>query len=84
MIEAETCLPTGGFEDGRVSAYRYGGALMLDLEDYTEAREIDVELPYTHIRLAAFEASSARLEIGSDAITLGLGPGCGFRPACLR
>jgi hypothetical protein len=62
IIESETGLPTGDFEDGRVSAYGYGGSVMLDFEDYTPEREIDVELRYTHIRLESFDASVERLE----------------------
>jgi hypothetical protein len=72
VIEAETGLPTGGFKDGRVTAVGYGGSLMLDFADYTPAREIDVELRYTHIRLETIESSSARVEGGTDAVTLGL------------
>jgi hypothetical protein len=72
IIESETGLPTGDFEDGRVSAYGYGGSVMLDFEDYTPEREIDVELRYTHIRLESFDASVERLETSSDAVTLGL------------
>jgi hypothetical protein len=72
VLEAETGLPLGDFEDGRVTALGYGGSLMLDFEDYTPEREIDVELRYTHIRLEGLDASSAKLETGADAITLGL------------
>jgi hypothetical protein len=58
-------------EEGRLNAYGYGGAVMLDWERYRESYEIDVELRFTHIRLNSFDSSQA---VGgeADATTLGL------------
>jgi hypothetical protein len=58
-------------EDGRLNAYGYGGALMLDWQRYREAYEFDVELRFTHIRLESFDSSEA-VQGAADATTLGL------------
>ncbi|MBY8974881.1 hypothetical protein KHP62_03610 [Rhodobacteraceae bacterium NNCM2] len=58
--------------DGRISAYGYGGSLMLDYARYREAYELDVELRYTHIRLESFATKDPAFKAGSDAKTIGL------------
>jgi hypothetical protein len=72
VIEEETGVELKFLDDGRLSAYGYGGSLMLDWERYRPEYEIDVELRYTHIRLESFGGSTDSIEGQADAITLGL------------
>lgn len=45
-------------ENGHLSAYGYGGSVMLDYERYRPDSEIDIELRYTQIRLKSFGGSA--------------------------
>ena len=72
VVESEIGEELEFLEDGRLSAYGYGGSFMFDWEHYRPDYEIDVELRYTHIRLESFANSSAAVRGGADAITLGL------------
>lgn len=72
LIERETGAAIDFLEDGRMSAYGYGGAVMLDFERKREAYEADVELRYSHLRIESFDASVRAVEGGSVAQTLGL------------
>jgi hypothetical protein len=42
------------FNKGQLNAWGLGGSLVLAYYDYKPARDIDIELRYTHIHLAAF------------------------------
>ena len=44
---------------GALRTWGYGGALVLDYEDYTPAREIDVELRYSGLRLASYGGAAS-------------------------
>jgi hypothetical protein len=59
-------------DDGRLNAYGLGGAVVLDLERYREAYELDVELRYTNILLQSFGDTSNAAEGSVDAETLSL------------
>ncbi len=59
-------------DDGVLYAVGYGGAVMLDYANYTQAREIDVELRYSHIHLQSFGDTSAAVKGEADAVTLGM------------
>ncbi|MEM6934525.1 MAG: hypothetical protein AAF526_13220, partial [Pseudomonadota bacterium] len=72
LIEARTDLELDFLDGGRISAYGYGGSIMLDYARYREGYEADVELRYTHIRLEAFATGDQNFTGGSDAKTLGL------------
>jgi len=59
-------------DGGHLSAYGYGGSLMLDYERYRSENEIDIELRYTRMRLESFETSSQGVQGVSDIMTLTL------------
>lgn len=59
-------------EHGRTNAYGLGGSLMLDLEDYLPAREIDVEVRYSYLRLSSFAESSDLAKGDFNANNLGI------------
>ncbi|MET0067395.1 MAG: hypothetical protein ABW076_13700 [Candidatus Thiodiazotropha sp.] len=48
----------GLFDDGKMDVYGVGEALMLDYEDYTEAREIDFEARIGHMYMEGYHASN--------------------------
>jgi len=56
-------------DGGHLSAYGFGGSLMLDYERYRPEYEIDVELRYTQMRLKSFETSSEGVRGESDIMT---------------
>lgn len=58
--------------DGQLNTYGVGGTLMLDVEDYTPDREIDIELRYTDIALKSYSDTSQVVEGNADATTLSL------------
>jgi hypothetical protein len=58
--------------DKHVNAWGFGGSLMLAYYDHRPARDIDVELRYTQLRLATFGDTLREARGTSDAITLGL------------
>lgn len=58
-------------DNGSLSAYGLGGAVMLDLEHVRENYEIDVELRYTYMHLQTF-ASPQAVRGSSDAQTANL------------
>jgi hypothetical protein len=58
--------------DKHVNAWGIGGSLMLAYYDHQPARDIDVELRYTQLRLATFGDTMREARGTSDAITLGL------------
>jgi hypothetical protein len=58
-------------DGGRLNAYGLGGAVMLDLERYREAYELDVELRYTNILLQSFDTSAAvQGHVDAQAVSL--------------
>jgi hypothetical protein len=57
-------------DDGRLNAYGLGGAVVLDVERYREAYELDVELRYTNINLQSFGDTSDAAQGSVDAETL--------------
>jgi hypothetical protein len=71
--------------DKHVNAWGFGGSLMLAYYDHRPARDIDVELRYTQLRLATFGDTLREARGTSDAITLGALPLAdgdrGLRPA---
>jgi hypothetical protein len=71
IIESETGRDLPILDGGRMDAYGYGGALMLDWERYLEAYEADAELRLTHIKLQSFDEFSDGTKAEADAITLG-------------
>ena len=58
--------------DGRLSAYGYGGSMMLDWEHYRPDYEIDVELRYTYIRLESYGDTSDSVKGRADVPTANL------------
>lgn len=69
--------PNGGpefdfLDRGHLTAYGFGGSLMLDYERYRPEDEIDVELRYTNIRLQSRSSSSLAVQGHADAITASL------------
>lgn len=73
LVEAETGLPVDDFfKNGRLSAYGYGGSLMLDWEHYRADYEIDAELRYTYIRLESFGDTSDSVKGRADVPTASL------------
>jgi hypothetical protein len=58
--------------DKHVNAWGSGGSLMLAYYDHRPARDIDVELRYTQLRLATFGDTLREARGTSDAITVGL------------
>lgn len=58
--------------DKHMNVYGLGGALMLAYYDYTPARNIDVELRYTQMRLQTFGDTPEAVRGNSTARTLGL------------
>lgn len=58
--------------DKHVNAWGIGGSMVLAYYDHRPARDIDVELRYTQLRLATFGDTMREARGTSDAITLGL------------
>jgi hypothetical protein len=58
-------------DDGHLYAFGYGGSMMLDYQNYNDAREIDVELRYSHIHLQSFGDTSEAAKGEANAVTLG-------------
>jgi hypothetical protein len=58
--------------DKHINAWGIGGSLMLAYYDHRPARDIDVELRYTQLRLATFGDTMREARGTSDAITVGL------------
>jgi hypothetical protein len=58
--------------DKHINAWGIGGSLMLAYYDHRPARDIDVELRYTQLRLATFGDTLREARGTSDAITVGL------------
>ncbi|MGG5890073.1 hypothetical protein ACLF3G_23345 [Falsiroseomonas sp. HC035] len=58
--------------DGHMNIWGYGGSLVLAYYDYRPARDIDVELRYTHIELQTFGDTIPAAAGSSTAQTLGL------------
>jgi hypothetical protein len=58
--------------DKHMNVYGLGGALMLAYYDYTPARDIDVELRYSQMRLQSFGDTPPAIGGSSTARTLGL------------
>jgi hypothetical protein len=58
--------------DKHVNAWGIGGSLVLAYYDHRPARDIDVELRYTQLRLATFGDTMREARGTSDAITVGL------------
>lgn len=58
--------------DKHVNAWGIGGSMVLAYYDHRPARDIDVELRYTQLRLATFGDTMREARGTSDAITVGL------------
>jgi hypothetical protein len=61
-----------GLTDRHVNVWGAGGSLMLAYYDYRPARDIDVELRYTQLRLQTFGDTVPAARGGLDAKTIGL------------
>lgn len=59
-------------ERGAMNAYGLGGAIMLDLEDFKPARDIDVELRYSNIQLRTYGDTSSSVVGHASAETASL------------
>ena len=58
VLENVTDIELNFLDNGHLSAYGYGGSVMLDYERYRPNSEIDIELRYTQIRLKSFGGSA--------------------------
>ncbi|RDK07689.1 hypothetical protein DN412_24865 [Cupriavidus lacunae] len=59
-------------DNGSLSAYGLGGAVMLDWEHYRQSHEVDIELRYTNIYLHSFGGSSDAVQGSATAQTANL------------
>lgn len=70
LLEYRTDATLEFLERGRLNAVGLGASLMLDYEDYTPRREIDVELRYSMMRLQSFGSTSSVVTGRSNVDTL--------------
>jgi hypothetical protein len=56
LLEAKTGKDFDFLQDGHMTAYGLGGSLMLDYEDYTPEREIDIEWRYSNVQLQSINS----------------------------
>lgn len=70
LLEYRTDATLAFLERGRLNAYGLGASLMLDYEDYTPRREIDVEIRYSMMRLQSYGSTSAAVVGRSNVDTL--------------
>jgi hypothetical protein len=68
-VEAKTGADFDFLQNGHMDAYGLGGSLMLDYEDYTPEREIDVEWRYSNVELKSY---NTRFESTASGESLGL------------
>lgn len=59
-------------ERGTMNAYGLGGSIMLDLEDFKPARDIDMELRYSNIQLRTYGSTSSSVVGKASAETASL------------
>lgn len=71
VIGEQTGINLKFLDGGRMNAYGLGGSLMLDYEDYTPERDIDLEWRYSNIQLKSFDTPSA-ISGTSDSIASSL------------
>ena len=69
IIESQTGFDLEFLDNGRMNTYGLGGSIMLDYEDNTPEREIDIELRLSDVRLQTFDTPSESISGSSDIIS---------------
>ncbi|GAB7125926.1 hypothetical protein JCM19000A_04330 [Silvimonas sp. JCM 19000] len=72
VIDRKTNRDLEFVDGGTLNAYGLGGSIMLDYEDYTPEREIDMELRYSNIDLRSYGGSDDAVTGSADSQSLGL------------
>ncbi len=72
LLHYRTGVDIPALTDKQVNVYGVGGSLMLAYYDHRPARDIDVELRYTQLRLQTFGGTPSGLRGSSTPRTLGL------------